>query len=137
MKSIPFISFMILGSFIIVNSGIAQPPDGRIWNVSQFVDLKSNDRVTYSCSFETHANKIKWIQKAGARITEFEISGKTNTWTDIQVTGEVIYKITSDGNVGSLRFYRTGGQLFVETILLVNGKNTLPFKFTVNSTSAL
>lgn len=134
----PIYTFFILSSFLLCSSLLySQSPDNRAWTVSAFDNTQTNEHVTYACSFETHSDKIKWIQKGGARITEFQITSQTNSWSNIQETGEVTYQVTLDGNSGSIRFYRESGQLFIETNLQVEGKNTLPFKFMVNTTTAL
>lgn len=134
----PINIFLLFATFLLwCSPSYSQSPDNRAWTVSAFDNTQTNEHVTYACAFETHSDKIKWIQKGGARVTEFQITSRTNTWSNIQEVGEITYQVTLDGNSGWIRFYRESGQLFIETNLQVEGKNTLPFKFMVNSTSTL
>lgn len=137
MKKVSYYILTILGLISGSHIVCAQSPDNRVWTVTAFDNIERNEHVAYSCSFETHNDKIKWIQKGGARVTEFQIVSKTTSWSNIEDAGEVTYQISLDGNTGSIRFYRASGQLAIETNLQVGATNSLPFKFIVTSTTAL
>jgi hypothetical protein len=105
------------------------------WHVDGFHNKSNNEDVTLASRFETSPQQIRWSQKGGAFVYDFEVTGKTGSWTELQVDGEVTFEVTFRGQSGTIRFARTQGKITIETSILKDGQNLLPYVFTVSSTS--
>lgn len=105
--------------------------------MSHFYNEDVKESVTNASRFESNSNKIKWIQKGGALVYEFDINSISNGWDDVSKDGEVIVDVSFRGNKGSIKFSRKQGQTSIETDIRIDGKNILPFTFTINAISEL
>ncbi len=98
----------------------------------------STDQFTSSSEFVTEgSNTIKWNQKGGALVYNFEVTQKVGNWKDTKQNGELVFSVLFRGYAGKIKFSRKQGQIKIETDIPIEGKNTLPFVFTIASISVL
>jgi hypothetical protein len=107
------------------------------WNVDSFVNVDNKEFVNHTCEFESTSKHIKFIQKGGAHIYEFVITGQDGNWPDVKKDGVITYLVTFRGNSGTIKFQRIGTTVTIQPDINVSGKNTLPFTFNVTTITEL
>lgn len=109
------------------------------WKVNQVTNKdNASDQFQSHSEFITHdINTIKWVQKGGAKVYEFDVIERTGSWHNSDADGELIYSVTFRGNAGTIKFSRKQSVITIDTHVPVNGKNILPYVFQVNSISQL
>lgn len=133
------IKYCLIVSILISINCKAQSIDSQNvkWSVTKFYYNSVNESTTHSSVFEVRTPKIEWIQKGGALVYEFTITDKTGDWPDVSKDGKVIYSVSFKGNPGTIKFERNQGEVTIVTNVSFEGKNILPYTFTVNSISPL
>lgn len=86
------------------------------WNTSEFVDINTDVKVANEATFISQGKySIKWVQQAGAYTTEFSVSDIEGEWSDLNLFGAIVYRISAGSAVGTIKFVRTNTQeIFVE-----------------------
>ena len=131
----PALCFLLSISFQLQAQAIKT--DNLRWSVDKFYNEEIAETVTNSSVFETTPQKVTWLQKNGARVYEFEITGTDGSWPDVTGDGEFTCNVLFRGNSGTIKFSRKQGVTTIETNILVDGKNILPYTFTVGTISEL
>ncbi len=140
MKKLPItFSASIVLLFIASNLSVAQSVSAKNlrWSSNEFYNDEVKETTTHTSVFETSSERIKWIQKNGARIYEFEVREITGSWQDTSKDGEITYQVSFRGNSGTIKFSRKRGRTTINTNIPLEGKNILPYTFSVNSISPL
>jgi len=110
-----------------------------VWKVSGVSNTdNSTDQYTSNSEFVTQGtNTIQWLQKGGAIVYNFDVTQKSGNWKDSKKDGELLFAVMFRGHAGKIKFSRRQGQVKIETNIPIEGKNTLPFVFTIDSISML
>jgi hypothetical protein len=140
MKKLPItIITSIVLVFIASNLSLAQSVSAKNLRRSsnEFYNEEVKETTTHASAFETSSERIKRIQKNGARIYEFEVREITGSWQDTSKDGEITYQDSFRGNSRTIKFSRKKGQATIKTNIPLEGKNILPYTFSVNSISPL
>lgn len=103
------------------------------WTVTGFHNNSNNDNMTLASRFETGPDLIQWIQKNGAFVYDFTVTGHTGSWTDASADGEITFNVTFRGQSGTIRFARQQGTVTIEPNILNNGNNMLTYTFNVST----
>lgn len=103
------------------------------WAVTGFHNNGNNEDVTLTSRFETSPQLIKWIQKNGSMVYDFTVTGKTGSWTDLNADGEITFHVTLRDKTGTIRFARQQGRITIEPNIIKEGRNMLPYVFTVST----
>jgi hypothetical protein len=103
------------------------------WAVTGFHNNGNNEDVTLASRFETSPQLIKWVQKSGSMVYDFTVTGKTGSWTDLNADGEITFHVTLRDKSGTIRFARQQGRITIEPNILKEGRNMLPYVFTVST----
>jgi hypothetical protein len=130
-------AFCFLLFFSLQLQAQAIKTDNLRWSVSKFYNEEIAETSTNASVFESTPQKVTWIQKNGARVYEFEITGTDGSWPDVTGDGEFTCNILFRGNSGTIKFSRRQGVTTIETNIQVDGKNILPYTFTVIAISEL
>lgn len=128
--------FIILFFFAFLQPDVkAQSVESSIlsWTVTGFHNNGNNEDLTLTSRFETSPQHIKWIQKSGSMVYDFTVTGKTGSWTDINADGEITFNVTLRDKSGTIRFARQQGRITIEPNILKEGRNMLPYVFTVST----
>lgn len=127
--------FIILFFFAFLPTIKAQSVESSelTWAVTGFHNNGNNEDVTLTSQFETSPQLIKWIQKSGSMVYDFTITGKTGSWTDINADGEITFNVTLRDKSGTIRFARQQGRITIEPNIIKEGRNMLPYVFTVST----
>lgn len=128
--------YIILFFFALLQSAVkAQSVElsNLTWAVTGFHNNGNNEDVTLTSRFETSPQLIKWIQKNGSMVYDFTVTGKTGSWTDLNADGEITFNVTLRDKSGTIRFARQQGRITIEPNILKEGRNMLPYVFTVST----
>jgi len=126
------LSFQVLGQ----NDDFAHKLLWKINGVSK--TDSSTDQFSSSSEFVTQGtNTITWIQKGGSVVYNFEVTQKAGNWRDSKQDGELVFSVLFRGHAGKIKFSRKEGRITIEPHIPIEGKNTLPFVFTIVSITAI
>jgi hypothetical protein len=73
-----------------------------------------------------------WLQDGGSKVYKFAIDNKKGSWADVNAEGSLVYTVTWKKLTGTLTFARKNGTVTIQTSFLKDGKNSMPFTFTVS-----
>lgn len=103
------------------------------WSVSGIHDLRT-DTVTQTVSrFDTSPGLLKWIQKNGAYVYEFNVTGSSGSWPDVSSTGQFVFQVQFRNYSGSIVFKRTSSGITIEPDIRKNGQNMFPYSLNCSS----
>jgi hypothetical protein len=103
------------------------------WNVTGFHNKTNGDNVSLTSYFETSPQLIRWIQKNGSVIYDFQVTGKAGSWSDVNSDGEITFNVIFREHSGTIRFARQQGSITIEPNILKSGSNMLPYNFSVST----
>ncbi len=108
------------------------------WSVSGLNDLRTSKSENYACTFETRgAGDILWKQRGGSYLTTLRVSSVDGDWTDVKNPGQVVYRISVDGQTGTLTFERNDSGLFVTLDLSQSRSERMRHRLSVGQVSVL
>lgn len=105
------------------------------WQVISFHNHSNNEDVTLASRFETSPQLVKWIQKNGSVVYEFNITGKSGTWMNINNDGEFEMTVSFRDSTGTILFKRDQGVISITINIIKDGQALLPYTFKVSSIS--
>ncbi|MBL7851127.1 MAG: hypothetical protein JNN04_09510 [Cyclobacteriaceae bacterium] len=103
------------------------------WTSSGMYNKTNQETVAYGCTFETGPGVVKWIQKGGAVVYEFTVTGARGSWQNVAEDGELTLDVTFRGQPGTIRFARSGSSITIEPDIQKDGQNSMPFRFTISA----
>ena len=104
------------------------------WNSTRAVEQTKGDVINYSCQFVTNADQsVDWIQRNGARVYHYIVSGVDGTWPDASTDGQLTYHVTLDSFSGDITFLRSGGQTTVHLAMSASGQAGMDYMFYIAS----
>ncbi|HYG19124.1 MAG TPA: hypothetical protein VD816_09345 [Ohtaekwangia sp.] len=75
------------------------------WNCSRMHNLNNGDNFIFNCVVKSYGlEKIEWIQKSGAQVFTFSITGVDGEWQDVTLPGRLALQISYEGNPGEMVF---------------------------------
>jgi hypothetical protein len=107
------------------------------WLVDKLDNTAHSDEVVLSSWLETNAQVVKWYQKGGAVVYQFEITGRTGNWSDVSQSGQSTLSVTFRQMPGTIVFKRTTEGISIETNIQKNGSNLMPYVFHVTQITTL
>ena len=107
------------------------------WNSTRAVDQVSNGQINYNCQFITRTNQsIDWIQRNGARVNHFNVTGVDGTWTNTTVDGQIIYHVAMNNFTGEVTLSRASGQTTIHLNISEGGQSGMNYIFYIASVKA-
>jgi len=108
--------------------------DTVTWNSTRAVGEVNNDQIVYNCQFITRAaQSIDWIQKNGARVNHYTVTGVEGSWPDVTFDGQVVYQVTLATYSGEITFSKSSGQTTVHLNISASGLPGMNYMFYIAS----
>ncbi|MBI1767621.1 MAG: hypothetical protein HYR67_04530 [Bacteroidetes bacterium] len=102
------------------------------WSVTQLNDLNTNATMAYQCTFKTYGTQsMQWVQKKAT--TTLEVTSTSGTWTNVNANGKMVFKISAEGETGSLTFEKSAVGTYITIDLSQSGQTRLRQSYTVGS----
>jgi hypothetical protein len=104
------------------------------WQSTTAVNTDTHDRFDLNCKFISRPDgTVDWVQKNGAKVTPYTITGKQGSWQNISDAGEFTFSVLSGRLAGTLTFRRNTSGVEVEMTFVSAGKNVMPYKFVISN----
>lgn len=107
------------------------------WQVTGFTNRTNQETTNLPSRIESSAHSVRWLQKNGTRVYEFDVTGHSGSWPDVQADGEITFQIVFRGQTGSIRFSRQQGLCQVYIDLPQQPTALLPYTLTVAQVAPL
>jgi hypothetical protein len=103
------------------------------WIVDQTTDVGSSTTINYSCEIKTFGSgSVKWIQKKGEKVTNYQVSGTEGTWTNIALNGSFTYLLVRENKTCSMKIEKGPGGTYITFDFSQPGNSSIQ-KFRVQS----
>ena len=104
------------------------------WDYRRIENRVRSEMVSIGGHFISNAgNNFVWIQDGVDRKYTFYTKSVTGNWTNTGGIGELVYRVTCNGEEGTLRLIRTSRAIIVELDFLQPNKRTPHLYLLVNS----
>ena len=104
------------------------------WEYRSIENRVRSEMVSLRGHFISYAgNSFLWIQDGVDRKYTFYTKSVTGNWTNAGRAGELVYRVTCNGEDGTLRLIRTRRAIIVELDFLLPNKRTPHLYLLVNS----
>ena len=120
------VSFLMLACHTSFAQHILNPIRDTVqWDYRQIENRVRSETVTLGGHFISYAGKsFLWVQNGVDRHYIFKTKSLRGDWTDARSSGELTYRVTCNGEEGTLKLFRKGQKLFVEFDFLQPNKKT-------------
>jgi len=133
MKKIFLVAMVLIWTVAITCPAQNMANTQLTWTVDGLNDLGTGQSASYHCTFSSNGNQaITWSQKNGNFVTTLSVQNVSGTWTNVNLEGQLLYTVSTDGKTGTLKFYRDSQGLFI-TIDFPRGDTRLNHRYTVTS----
>ncbi len=103
------------------------------WTATSFRDLDSNEDFTNSCQFITSGTKqIKWVQDNGKSVTDWNVTGVTGRWADVNKTGTFKYSIADSQTQGTVSITKVA-EGWTINLVVTGGASDIRLRYSVSS----
>jgi len=96
------------------------------WHISRTQDINAgrvSDDPDQIVSYGT--TKIEWQDEQGVVKRTFTISETNGSWTNVQSNGSILYEVSEEERLGTIRIFRTSSELTIR-ITLIKGSDVDP-----------
>jgi hypothetical protein len=105
-----------------------------VWEADQVTDLQTQTTLPFSCQFKTHGlQAADWIQKNGARVSTYAVTGTEGTWADIGTNGSFTYLLSKNGNGGKMTIDKSTAGTFITLDFSKTGEYVFQQRFRVTT----
>lgn len=113
----------------------AQRPaaDTLTWMVDTYQATGSTTDVAQASHFVSSPQKVQWFQRNGTFVYDFTVTSISGSWNLVSSDGELTFHVTFRGFPGMIRFARAQGVTSVQTTVLKDTQNLLPYTFHVTT----
>ena len=99
--------------------------DTARWDYKQIENKVKSETVTLGGHFISYGGqKFLWVQDGVDRQYVFKTKSVTGDWRDSRRSGELVYRVTCNGEEGTLRLVRKATNLMVELDFVHPNKTT-------------
>ena len=123
---IKVVSMLVLTSSAAHAQQILSPKDDTVrWYYKQIENRVRSETVAQGGYFVSYGGKsFLWVQDGVERQYHFKTNSLQGDWRDSRKVGEMIYRVTCNGEKGTLRLIRRGRNFLVELNFLQANKRT-------------
>ena len=122
---------MLVGMILLTTSQlraqqVLSPKDDTVrWDYKQIENRVRSETVAQGGYFISYGGKsFLWVQDGVDRQYHFKTNSLKGDWNDSRKTGEMVYQVTCNGEVGTLKLIRRGRIFLVELNFLQANKKT-------------
>lgn len=121
-----FACALLLANFASHSQGVLNPKSDTVkWTYRQVENRVKSETVSVSGHFLSYGGKnFLWVQDEVDRQYAFKSRSVSGNWTNASRAGEMIYRVTCNGEEGTLKLVRNGTKIFVELNFLQPNKST-------------
>lgn len=134
-KILCLLSLLYAIAFVPASAQIQNPASDTLkWVYGKVENKVRSETVNQGGYFISYGGKsFLWVQNGVDREYTFHTTSIGGTWTDGRKVGEIIYRVTCNGEDGTLRLVRTSRAIIVELDFLKPDKRTPHLYLLINS----
>jgi hypothetical protein len=120
------VSMFLLACPTLLAQQMLNPKEDTVrWEYKRIENRVQSEIVALSGHFISYGGKsFLWIQDGVDRQYHFKTNSLTGDWRDSRKAGEMIYRVTCNGEEGTLKLIRRGRNFLVELDFLQANKKT-------------
>lgn len=107
------------------------------WTASGFRDLDSKEDFNNSCEFVTYGRKqVKWVQDDGKNVVDWNITGVSGSWSDVNKSGTIKYNIANSKTKGTVTIAKVPQGWKID-LIVTGGTSDIRLSYQVSSVEKL
>jgi hypothetical protein len=120
------VSMFLLACPTLLAQQMLNPKEDTVrWEYKRIENRVQSEIVALSGHFISYGGKsFLWVQDGVDRQYHFKTNSLTGDWRDSRKAGEMIYRVTCNGEEGTLKLIRRGRNFLVELDFLQANKKT-------------
>lgn len=120
------VSMVLLASPMLHAQQLLSPKDDTVrWDYKRIENRVRSETVAQGGYFISYGGKsFLWVQDGVDRQYHFRTNSLKGDWRDSRKAGEMVYRVTCNGEEGTLKLIRQGRNFFVELNFLHANKRT-------------
>lgn len=134
MKALKLLSIALLFLPIISMAQMNISSDTIEWKGTSVIDKLTGEEFQLKTKFITYGtNKVEWVQGESVSRKSFQINQVVGNWQNLDLDGEVEYKVEMKDQPGTIVFKRVNGVMSVAFQISNGGTEVMPFQFLIQS----
>lgn len=120
------VSMFLLACPMLLAQQMLSPKEDTVrWEYKRIENRVQSETVTLGGHFISYGGKsFLWVQDGVDRQYHFKTNSLKGDWRDSRKAGEMIYRVTCNGEEGTLKLIRRGRNFLVELDFLQANKKT-------------